>query len=192
VFDSKIGFIRRFSHRLFAQADQLKIQAEKIQAMSQPKSPSNQAQNESSQTLKPVKDEKKNPRRSAKRSALTEEPAKELNKLEVNHFHEIGWMHPDPQAKTFAGEGDCNNIVRKEFDDLVYDPDLYVTAEFAPPVVYMPNDEVLETMMKAAAAADDYDGLMYAFGIATLCCKCGEDIKPGTHDRFMWPDEKAQ
>jgi len=46
-----------------------------------------------------------------------------VNIFEINHFHEIGWMHPDKkmQETTFAGEGDCNNIVRKEFDDLVYE-----------------------------------------------------------------------
>jgi len=68
-----------------------------------------------------------------------------VNKYEINHFHEIGWMHPDlkVQSTSFAGDGDCNNIVRKEFDDLVYDPDFYNSGDFCPTVIWMPNDELI-------------------------------------------------
>jgi len=44
--------------------------------------------------LKGVKDDKKNPRRSAKKEG-GKAAQKEVNIFEINHFHEIGWMHPD-------------------------------------------------------------------------------------------------
>ena len=58
----------------------------------------------------------------------------------INHFHEIGWMNPEGPYKSFAGEGDENNIVRKEFDDLVYDKQFYMSGDFPPPVIFLPNE----------------------------------------------------
>lgn len=101
-------------------------------------------------------------------------------------------MHPDKKVQdtSFAGEGDCNNIVRKEFDDLVYDPELYVSGDFVPSVIWMPCDEIMQVMIKAASVSPDIDTLLYSFGIPSLCFKCQQDLQPKNRDRFMWSENE--
>lgn len=108
----------------------------------------------------------------------------------VNHFHEIGWMNPEGPFKSFAGEGDENNIVRKNFEDLVYDKQFYLSGDFPPPVICLPAAPLLEIMIRKVADNPDakLEELMVKFGIASICQICDEDIKPKESDRFRWPE----
>lgn len=118
-----------------------------------------------------------------------------LDLNQINHFHEIGWMNPEGPYKSFAGDGDENNIVRKNFDDLVYDKQFYMSGDFPPPVIFLPNDYILEEMIKKVADFQDVtiEELMSKFGISSICHICEEDIKNKESDRFRWPsDRKVQ
>ena len=73
-------------------------------------------------------------------STMEVAPEKKHDSLAINHFHEIGWMNPEGPFKSFAGDGDENNIIRKNFEDLVYDPNFYMHKELPPTVIFLPND----------------------------------------------------
>ena len=66
----------------------------------------------------------------------------------INHFHEIGWMDPYHPTTSFAGHGDQNNIIRKTFEDPVYDSRFYLSADFPPPLIFLPSDHLLESMIR--------------------------------------------
>ena len=71
--------------------------------------------------------------------------------------------------------------MRKEFADLVYDKSFYLTGDFPPPVVFLPNAELLEVMIRIVGKHQDatiYD-LMDEFGIVQVCFLCNEYITKG-------------
>ena len=115
VFESKINFIRKYSKKLYKLSDKYKANALTVQQEAAAAEQAKQTKKEGEKKKKKVSESKKDSQKDVQEETI------DLEK--INHLHEIGWMYPKEYQplKHYAGENDQNNIVRKEFDDLVYD-----------------------------------------------------------------------
>lgn len=89
----------------------------------------------------------------------------------------------------YAGPHDENNIVRKDFDDLVYDEKCFISGDFPPEVIYKPSEEILEVMIRTVGINQNmtFEELLDEFGISTLCFLCQDVIKP-KEEKFKIPE----
>lgn len=105
--------------------------------------------------------------------------------------------------KSAAGDGDQNNVMRKTLDDLenpVYDKQFYLSGDFPPRVIFMPNDHLMEVMIQKLIDNTNCcieDLMSKVYGISSICHLCEADIKPQDKAdkpgdrRFRWPEDRV-